>query len=232
MAGKPRRYILTETAERDFREARGWSLSRWGRALTKQYFTDLHECAERIARNSGRFAPVEHVPNTAELSVYPIREHYLVYVPISEQRIAIVALIRQTRDVPAILNANGFVIRRQLRKILAKLALVNTAWDNFFCPANQLVMNGACLSPGRALPPTHSKVSFHKAAFTSHCTRSAQHRRGRALCNVPRRSEMMSMPGKILQIRSICPPTLGVGRVGMLGFWAQHCAVRSISLRV
>ena len=132
MAGKRRRYILTETAEQDFREARGWSLSRWGRELTKQYFTDLHQCAERIARNSERFAPMEHVPNTAELSVYPIREHYLVYVPIREKRIAIVALIRQTRDVPAILNANGFVIRRQLKKILAKPAPVNSAWNSFF----------------------------------------------------------------------------------------------------
>lgn len=137
MAGKRRRYILTETAEQDFREARGWSLSRWGRELTKQYFTDLHQCAERIARNSERFAPMEHVPNTAELSVYPIREHYLVYVPIREKRIAIVALIRQTRDVPAILNANGFVIRRQLKKILAKPAPVNSAWNSFFFPMAQ-----------------------------------------------------------------------------------------------
>ena len=137
MAGKRRRYILTETAEQDFREARGWSLSRWGRKLTKQYFTDLHECAERIARNSGRFAPMERVPNTAELSVYPIREHYLVYVPIREKRIAIVALIRQTRDVPAILNANGFVIRRQLKKILAKPAPVNSAGNSFFFPMAQ-----------------------------------------------------------------------------------------------
>ena len=86
---------------------------------------------------------MEHVPNTAELSVYPIREHYLVYVPIREKRIAIVALIRQIRDVPAILNANGLVIRRQLKKILAKTAFVNSAGNSFFFPTNQLAMNGA-----------------------------------------------------------------------------------------
>ena len=170
MAGKRRRYILTETAEQDFREAWGWSLSRWGRELTKQYFTDLHQCAERIARNSARFAPMEHVPNTAELSVYPIREHYLVYVPIREKRIAIVALIRQTRDVPAILNANGFVIRRQLKKILAKPAPVNSAWNGFSFPTSQLVMNGAQLSPGRALPPIHSKASFYPSLYPSRAT--------------------------------------------------------------
>jgi hypothetical protein len=33
----------------------------------------------------------------------------------------IVSLIRQTRDVPAILNANGFEIQRQLKEIFKKL---------------------------------------------------------------------------------------------------------------
>ncbi|MGS2724419.1 hypothetical protein ACVBEJ_11815 [Porticoccus sp. GXU_MW_L64] len=54
----------------------------------------------------------------AELNLYPVREHYLVYVPVDGKGIVIVALIRQARDVPAILNANGFLIRRQLREIL------------------------------------------------------------------------------------------------------------------
>ena len=38
----------------------------------------------------------------------------VVYVPIGEKLIAIVALIRQTRDVPAILQANSFRIRQAL----------------------------------------------------------------------------------------------------------------------
>ncbi len=121
MARKPRYYILTETAERDFRAARHWSLSRWGKDLTRQYFTDLHQCAERIAQNPEQFSSFDHVSNTAELNVYPIREHYLVYLPISDKRIVIVAFIRQTRDVPDILNANGFMIQRQLKEILEKL---------------------------------------------------------------------------------------------------------------
>ncbi|MDM3872463.1 type II toxin-antitoxin system RelE/ParE family toxin [Porticoccus sp. W117] len=121
MARKQRHYVLTETAEHDFREVRLWSLSRWGRELTKQYFADLHEYAERIARNPERFAAMEHVSNTAELNVYPVREHYLVYIPVSGKGIVIVALIRQTRDVPTILNANGFMIRKQLREVFAAL---------------------------------------------------------------------------------------------------------------
>ncbi len=121
MARMRRNYVLTETAERDFRAARNWSLSRWGRERTQQYFKDPHECAERIAQNPEQFSSIGHATGIANLAVYPVREHYLVYIPISGKRIVIVALIRQTRDVPAILNANGFVIRRQLEDIAKKL---------------------------------------------------------------------------------------------------------------
>lgn len=60
---------------------------------------------------------MDQVSAAVELRIYPVREHYLVYVPIDSNRIAIVALIRQTRDVPEILNANSFMIQRQLKEI-------------------------------------------------------------------------------------------------------------------
>lgn len=131
MAGTPRNYILTETAERDFQAARQWSLARWGKVLTRQYFTDLHECAESIVQNPEQFSSIEDVSCTAELNVYPVREHYLVYLPLRDKRIVIVALIRQTRDLPAILNANSFMIQRQLKEVLAKLPPMDSAWDSF-----------------------------------------------------------------------------------------------------
>ncbi len=115
-AGKRLHYILTETAENDFREARRWSKSRWGEELTRQYFSDIHKCAQNLARGLRRSPSMD-----PDLGVYPIREHYLVYVPIHGNRIAIVALIRQTRDLPAILNANSFIIRRQLKVMSSKL---------------------------------------------------------------------------------------------------------------
>ena len=115
---KRRHYILTATAERDFREARRWSLSRWGKELTEQYFTDLHDSAEGIAQTQ---LAVQQIADTSELGIHPVREHYLVYVPIRKNSIVIVALIRQTRDVPAILNANSFKIQRQLKEIFEKL---------------------------------------------------------------------------------------------------------------
>ena len=116
--GKRRHYILTATAEQDFREAKRWSLSRWGKELTGQYFADLHESAEGIAQSHSMTILIA---DTSELGIYPVREHYLVYVPIAKNNIVIVALIRQTRDVPAILKANGFQIQRQLKEIYERL---------------------------------------------------------------------------------------------------------------
>jgi len=121
VARKRRHYILTVTAERDFQEARQWSLSRWAKDLTKQYFIDLHESVESIARNHKGLAAMEHLAGASGLSIHPLREHYLVYVPITDNYIVIVSLIRQTRDVPAILAASGYRIRRQLKEIVGKL---------------------------------------------------------------------------------------------------------------
>ena len=118
--GKRFHYILTETAENDFREARRWSKSRWGKEPTRKYFSDIHKCAQNLARGLRRSPSKEPDMEVAELGVYPIREHYLVYVPIHGDCIAIVALIRQTRDLPTILNVNSFIIRRQLMVISSK----------------------------------------------------------------------------------------------------------------
>ncbi len=46
-----KKYTLTATAEADLRLAKAWSLSRWDKALTKQYFSDLHEGGNYIADN-------------------------------------------------------------------------------------------------------------------------------------------------------------------------------------
>ena len=121
MPGTGRHYILTETAERDFREARRWSLSRWRSGLTKQYFADLHAGAEDTAKNYRSLAQEDLLTGASGLGIRAVREHFIVYVPIGNRSIVIIALIRQTRDVPAILKANSFVIRRQLDEIADRL---------------------------------------------------------------------------------------------------------------
>lgn len=117
MPKRRKSYVLTETAERDFREARRWSRKRWGEQQTRTYFERLHEGAECIARHQNAAAQRDDLIAGSELGIYPIGEHYMVYLPIDDRRIAIVALIRQTRDVPAILESHGFQIRRQLKAI-------------------------------------------------------------------------------------------------------------------
>lgn len=48
------------------------------------------------------------------LGLYPVREHYIVYAPIDTRSIAVVAFIRQGRDVPAILSKYAPMIKREL----------------------------------------------------------------------------------------------------------------------
>lgn len=112
-----RAYILTKTAEADFREARDWSLKRWGKSITTQYFKDLHDGAENIAQHHFSLPGSYELSASTELLIWPIREHYVVYLPIKEKKIIIVALIRQTRDVPSILGENCFLIERELKEI-------------------------------------------------------------------------------------------------------------------
>ncbi len=120
MPQQPRHYCLTQAAERDFREARKWSVKRWGKEQTKQYFQDLHQSAERLGEQLVSVESITCVAEASTLMTFPVREHYIVYLPIAKQRIAIVALIRQTRDVPAILQANQFQITKALASLTKK----------------------------------------------------------------------------------------------------------------
>ncbi len=55
------------------------------------------------------------------LFVHSVREHYLVYLPVDEQHIVIVAVVRQSRDVPEILGRAEFMIRREVMEIREKI---------------------------------------------------------------------------------------------------------------
>jgi plasmid stabilization system protein ParE len=117
-----RSYVLTETAARDFREARRWSKARWGDRTTRSYFQKLHNGAEYIAAHQTVISHRDELTEDTNLEVYPVGEHFLVYVPLDTTQIAIVALIRQIRDVPALLQANRFQIQRALNEALKEFA--------------------------------------------------------------------------------------------------------------
>jgi plasmid stabilization system protein ParE len=103
------------------REARAWSRARWGKELTNRYFEDLHAGAEHIAENYASFRGRQELAGGTALLLYPVREHYFVYEPLGPRFIAIVAVIRQGRDIPAILQKWAAPIRRELTEIRDKI---------------------------------------------------------------------------------------------------------------
>jgi plasmid stabilization system protein ParE len=122
MVEPKRRYILTQTAEDDFRQARLWSKRRWGAELTRAYFQDLHEGAQYLAQNWQSLPSKNNLTNESDLGIYAVREHYMVFLPVpAKTMIIIIALIRQTRDVPTILKTNSFAIQRALQSVSGKL---------------------------------------------------------------------------------------------------------------
>ena len=114
-------YVLTVRAEADLREARSWSHAQWGKELTNRYFQDLHEGAQYIAENHTSLRSRHELAGGTALCLYPVREHYIVYEPLTEKLIAIVAVIRQRRDIPAILQKWAAPIRRELTEIRARI---------------------------------------------------------------------------------------------------------------
>jgi antitoxin ParD1/3/4 len=114
-------YVLTVRAESDLREARVWSRSRWGKELTSRYFEDLHEGAQYVAENHASFRNRHDLAGGTSLFVYPIREHYLVYEPLGKDFIAVVAVVRQGRDLPTILQKWAAPLRRELVDIRARI---------------------------------------------------------------------------------------------------------------
>ena len=116
MSGKEH-YLLTRRAERDLHDARAWSLAHWGRKLTREYFSDLHQAAEYVATHHQVLNSREDLTGDTGLSIHPVREHYLIYLPVGDQHIIIVTVIRQSRDIPQILGKAEFMIRREVIEI-------------------------------------------------------------------------------------------------------------------
>jgi plasmid stabilization system protein ParE len=115
-----KRYILTLRAAADLREARAWSCARWGKGLTNRYFEDLHKGAQHVAENHVKLHERNELAGGTSLNVYPVREHYLVYELLDAQHIVVVAVIRQGRDLPAILRKWSGAIRREVTDVRSR----------------------------------------------------------------------------------------------------------------
>lgn len=89
-------------------------MARWGEKQTRAYFADLHKGANDLARNYAKYPRREELSGGTGLRLYLVREHYLVFEPLGKDKIAIVAVIRQSRDIPAVLRKGKHVIAREL----------------------------------------------------------------------------------------------------------------------
>lgn len=110
-------YLLTPTAREHLREAKAWSQGCWGKKLTKEYFHELEKAAIFIAENHANLTKNRQVFSSQSLGIYPVREHYIVFITLSKNKIAIVDFIRQGRDIPSILSKYGLIIQRELDNI-------------------------------------------------------------------------------------------------------------------
>lgn len=110
-------YILTRRADDDLAELTRWSLARWGTAQTDRYLDDLHAGIEWIACHQNQVGDRPHLTADTGLSIYPIREHYVIFLSLSTEQIAIAAFLRQGRDIPTILSKNSVKLARELKLI-------------------------------------------------------------------------------------------------------------------
>ena len=110
-------YLLTLSAESDLRQAKQWSQVRWGRELTREYFTDLNNAAEYVATHHESLHYREDLTGDTGLLIHPVREHYLIYMPVDKHDVIIVSVLRQSRNIPETLKKTAFRIHREIQDI-------------------------------------------------------------------------------------------------------------------
>lgn len=106
-------YFLSPTAINQLRDHKKWSLAKFGHSVTKKYFQDIDKGFKYIAENHRIFPARLELTGESGLSIYPIREHYIVYIHINNS-IHIVAILRQAQDIPHIINEGAAIFQREL----------------------------------------------------------------------------------------------------------------------
>jgi len=106
-------YFLSPTAIQQLREQKKWSINEFGYITTRKYFEDLTQGFQHIADNYQKFPARANLTGESGLSIYPIRENFIVYLPM-RSGIHIVAVLGQAQDVPSILKANAATFQREL----------------------------------------------------------------------------------------------------------------------
>jgi plasmid stabilization system protein ParE len=116
-----RPYFLSPTAIEHLRAHKKWSLKQFGHKTTKKYFQDMDKGFQYIADNYERFSSRPEITGETGLCVYPIREHFVIFVPFNNG-VHIADVLSQVQDIPNILSENAAVFQRELSQILQKTA--------------------------------------------------------------------------------------------------------------
>lgn len=118
----PRPFFLSPTAIAHLRNHKRWSLAHFGHATTKKYFQDLDQGLQFIADNHERISKHSELAGESTLSIYPVREHYVVFVPLIDG-VHIVDVIGQAQDIPNILGENTALFQRELAQFPPSLSI-------------------------------------------------------------------------------------------------------------
>ncbi|MGB9154614.1 MAG: type II toxin-antitoxin system RelE/ParE family toxin [Alphaproteobacteria bacterium] len=114
----PRNYFLSPTAIGHLRGHKKWSIEHFGHTTTKKYFQDMDKGFQYIADNYKQFAARSYLTGESELSVYLMREHYVIYVPLKDG-VHIADILGRTQDIPNILRENASIFQRELSQVIA-----------------------------------------------------------------------------------------------------------------
>jgi plasmid stabilization system protein ParE len=85
--------------------------------LSNVYFHDLHEATQELAEHPNRFQSREELDGGTGIKLHAVRQHILAYERVNAHTVAIVAVLRQDRDIPNILRKGAYMISRELKAL-------------------------------------------------------------------------------------------------------------------
>lgn len=108
-----KKYFLSPSAIKHLREHKKWSLKNFGNEMTRKYFQDIDKGLDYIAENYNSFPQRPELTGTTGLSLYPVREHHIIFIAINDV-VYVVDILGQAQDIPSILNENAKIFKREL----------------------------------------------------------------------------------------------------------------------
>lgn len=94
-----RRFRLTSTAAAQFEKIGRDTAAKWGNDQARRYLIELRDGFETIAARHDRLPPKP--AGVGDLRLHRVNRHYVVFLPLTEEVVAIVAILHERMDVPA-----------------------------------------------------------------------------------------------------------------------------------